>query len=114
MKLLVIEGELRASEYLKQGLSENGYVVEVEQTALMVCTLRPMATTYRAATILGKNRCVFMLRVACECAQGVSLDLVLFSLVTRSFQAFNALLDASPNGNVWLKRLLDVSPTWNR
>ncbi|HNY48115.1 MAG TPA: heavy metal response regulator transcription factor [Casimicrobium sp.] len=29
MKLLVIEDELRAADYLKQGLSENGYVVEV-------------------------------------------------------------------------------------
>ncbi len=29
MKLLIIEDELRAAEYLKQGLSENGYVVEL-------------------------------------------------------------------------------------
>lgn len=29
MKLLVIEDELRAADYLKQGLGENGYVVEV-------------------------------------------------------------------------------------
>ncbi len=29
MKLLIIEDELRAAEYLKQGLSENGYVVDL-------------------------------------------------------------------------------------
>lgn len=29
MKLLIIEDEVRAAEYLKQGLSENGYAVEV-------------------------------------------------------------------------------------
>lgn len=32
MKLLVIEDELRAAEYLKQGLSENGYAVDVAHT----------------------------------------------------------------------------------
>jgi two-component system, OmpR family, copper resistance phosphate regulon response regulator CusR len=32
MKLLVIEDELRAAEYLKQGLSENGYAVELAHT----------------------------------------------------------------------------------
>lgn len=67
-----------------------------------------------AATILGKNRSDFMLEVACERAQGVLLDQVLFALDTKSFKAFNALLDAPPIANIGLKRLLDVSPPWNR
>jgi len=32
MKILVVEDELRAAEYLRQGLTENGYAVDVAQT----------------------------------------------------------------------------------
>ncbi|MBC7710491.1 MAG: heavy metal response regulator transcription factor [Rhizobacter sp.] len=32
MKLLIIEDEIRAAEYLKQGLSENGYSVDIAHT----------------------------------------------------------------------------------
>lgn len=66
----------------------------------------------RAATLLGKNRSDFMLEAACERAQAVLLDQVFFQLDAERFQAFNKLLDAPPEPNPGLKRLMAVKAPW--
>jgi uncharacterized protein (DUF1778 family) len=66
-----------------------------------------------AASLLGKNRSDFMLEAACERAQAVVLDQVLFSLDAEKFRQFTALLDAPPAPNPGLERLLAVKPPWD-
>jgi len=65
-----------------------------------------------AATLLGKNRSDFMLEAACERAQAVVLDRVLFDLDAAKFRQFLDLLDAPPKPNPGLKRLLAVKAPW--
>lgn len=66
-----------------------------------------------AANLLGKNRSDFMLEASCERAQAVLLDQVFFSLNTDQFQKFTAMLDASPESNDGLKRLMAVKTPWD-
>jgi len=65
-----------------------------------------------AATVLGKNRSDFMLEAACERAQSVLLDQVFFSLDTEQFQKFTAMLDAPPEPNAGLERLMAIKAPW--
>ena len=65
-----------------------------------------------AATLLGKNRSDFMLEAACTAAQAVILDQVFFKLNLDKFQQFTALLDAPPNHNPGLVRLMGVTAPW--
>ena len=65
----------------------------------------------QAASLLGKNRSDFMLEAACERAQSVVLNQVLFGLNLR-FKQFTAMLDAPPNPNPGLERLMVVKPLW--
>jgi uncharacterized protein (DUF1778 family) len=65
-----------------------------------------------AAKLLGKNRSDFMLEAACDKAQAVVLDQVLFGLDADKFRQFNALLDAPPVRNLGLERLLAVKAPW--
>lgn len=65
-----------------------------------------------AANLLGKNRSDFMLEAACERAQAVLLDQVLFGLDTEKFQQFTAMLDAPPSANEGLERLMAVKAHW--
>ena len=67
-----------------------------------------------AATLLGKNRSDFMLEAACSAAQAVVLDQVFFSLNADKFQQFSALLDAPPNPNPGLERLMAVKAPWGK
>ena len=67
----------------------------------------------QAARLLGKNRSDFMLESACERAQAVLLDQVLFKLDDVRFRDFNALLDAPPTPNPGLDRLLAVKAPWS-
>ena len=66
-----------------------------------------------AASLLGKNRSDFMLEAACDRAQAVVLDQVFFSLDTAKFARFTALLDAPPQPNPGLKRLMAVKAPWS-
>jgi uncharacterized protein (DUF1778 family) len=66
----------------------------------------------QAAHLLGKNRSDFMLEAACDKAQTVLLDQVLFSLDHARFQEFNAILDAPQEANSGLERLLSVKAPW--
>jgi uncharacterized protein (DUF1778 family) len=67
----------------------------------------------QAANILGKNRSDFMLEAACDRAQAVVLDQVFFSLDADRFKQFNAMLDAPPDLNPGLERLLAVKAPWS-
>jgi uncharacterized protein (DUF1778 family) len=65
-----------------------------------------------AASLLGKNRSDFMLEAACERAQAVLLDQVHFQLDTEKFKQFIDLLDAPPQPNPGLERLMSVKAPW--
>ena len=67
----------------------------------------------QAASALGKNRSDFMLEAACERAQSVLLDQVFFRLETHKFEQFVALLDAPPQSNPGLERLMAVKVPWD-
>lgn len=66
-----------------------------------------------AARLLGKNRSDFMLEAACERAQAVVLDQVFFSLDADKFKHFTAMLDAPPDPNPGLERLMAVKAPWS-
>jgi uncharacterized protein (DUF1778 family) len=66
----------------------------------------------QAASLLGKNRSDFMLEAACERAQAVVLDQLLFTLDDQRFEAFTALLDAPEQPNPGLERLQRVKAPW--
>lgn len=66
-----------------------------------------------AAQLLGKNRSDFMLEAACDKAQAVMIDQVFFGLDADKFQQFNQLLDAPPEHNSGLERLMAVKAPWN-
>jgi uncharacterized protein (DUF1778 family) len=67
----------------------------------------------KAAQLLGKNRSDFMLEAACEKAQAVMLDQVFFALNVQDFQRFHQLLDARPEANPGLARLLATRAPWD-
>lgn len=67
----------------------------------------------QAAHLLGKNRSDFMLEAACDKAQTVLLDQVFFNLDETLFRQFTAMLDAPPQANPGLERLLAVKAPWN-
>lgn len=67
----------------------------------------------QAASVLGKNRSDFMLEAACERAQSVLLDQLFFQLDTEKFEQFVSLIDAPPQPNAGLERLLEVKAPWN-
>lgn len=67
-----------------------------------------------AASLLGKNRSDFMLEAACERAQAVVLDQVHFTLDPDKFQQFLDLLDAPPEPNPGLERLLALKAPWDK
>lgn len=66
----------------------------------------------RAARLLGKSRSAFMLEAACEHAQAVVLDQVFFSLEADKLRQFTALLDAPPQPNPGLERLMALKAPW--
>ncbi len=66
-----------------------------------------------AANLLGKNRSDLILEASCERAKAVLLDQVFFSLNTDHLQKFTAMLDASPESNDGLKKLMAVKTPWD-
>lgn len=66
----------------------------------------------QAAHLLGKNRSDFMLEAACERAQAVLFDQVFFSLDSKKFQHFTALLNTPTRASVSVKRLMAVKAPW--
>ncbi len=67
----------------------------------------------QAASALGKNRSDFMLEAACERAQSVLLDQVFFRLDADQFEQFVTLLDAPPQPNQGLERLMAIEAPWD-
>ena len=67
----------------------------------------------QAASLLGKNRSDFMLEAACDRAQSVVLDQVLFGLDADKFKRFTAILDAPAGPNIGLERLMAVKAPWS-
>lgn len=66
----------------------------------------------QAATLLGKNRSDFMLKAACDRARIVLLDQVFFALDADKFQQFFAMLNAPPEPNPGLARLMSIKAPW--
>lgn len=65
-----------------------------------------------AAHLQGKSRSDFMLEAACERAQAVLLDQVHFQLDADKFKQFVVLLDAPPQPNPGLDRLMSLKAPW--
>lgn len=66
----------------------------------------------QAAELLHKSRSDFMLETACRAAEDVLLDQRVFSLDEASFREFQARLDAPPEANPKLQRLLAIRAPW--
>ena len=66
----------------------------------------------QAADLLGKTRSDFIVEAACNKAQNVMLDQVLFRVDEKKFQEFTAMLDSSAQPNPGLDRLQEVKAPW--
>ena len=67
-----------------------------------------------AAHLLGKDRSDFILEAACEKAQAIMLDQILFDLDKASYREFVNVLDAAPSRNAGLGRLMAIERPWDR
>jgi uncharacterized protein (DUF1778 family) len=68
----------------------------------------------RAADVAGKSRTEFILESAQVRAVDVLLDQRRFALEPRRYEAFMAALDAPPQPNEKLRRLLKHKAPWDR
>jgi uncharacterized protein (DUF1778 family) len=68
----------------------------------------------RAADVAGKSRTEFILESTRARAVDVLLDQRLFALEPRRYEAFMAVLDASPKPNEKLRQLLKRKAPWDR
>lgn len=66
----------------------------------------------KAAELQGKSRSDFMLEIACREAEDVLLDQRVFTFDAETFQKFQALLDAPPNENPKLRKLMATKAPW--
>ena len=66
-----------------------------------------------AAAKVGKSRSDFILEAACERAQNVILDQVLFQLDSQAFKSLVELLDEAEMPSPGLRRLMAVEPPWS-
>ncbi len=66
----------------------------------------------QAADRLGRSRSDFMLEAACRQAENVLLDQTYFALDTKSFAAFQAMLDQPPPPTDRLRRTLKAPAPW--
>ena len=65
-----------------------------------------------AVNVLGTSLSAFMLEAACDRAQAVVLDQVFFNLDANEFKRFAEVMDAPPDPNSALERLLTVKAPW--
>ena len=68
----------------------------------------------RAARLQGKSRTDFMLEASREKAEQVLLEQTLFTVTTKQYKAFIALMEAPLAGNPALKRLLAKRAPWDK
>lgn len=66
----------------------------------------------RAAAVLGKSRSAFMLDAAARSAEELLMDRTLFALDADQWEAFNRALDAPPEENPKLRRLMRAKAPW--
>ncbi len=67
----------------------------------------------QAADRLGRSRSDFMLEAACRQAENVLLDQTYFALDSKSFAAFQAMLDQPPAPTDRLRRTLKARAPWD-
>lgn len=67
----------------------------------------------QAAERLGRSRSDFMLEAACRQAEDVLLDQTYFSLDSKGFVAFQAMLDKPPVPTDRLRRTLNAKAPWD-
>jgi len=67
----------------------------------------------RAAKLVDKNPCDFVLDAACENARRVLLDQTTIHVDVEKFQQFVALLDTPSSPNPGLDRLMAKNPPWD-
>jgi uncharacterized protein (DUF1778 family) len=66
----------------------------------------------RAAKAVGKNRTDFVLDAARSAAQDALLDQTVFTLSPKAYAEFLARLDAPPQPNERLRRVLKTRAPW--
>ena len=67
----------------------------------------------QAAKRLGRSRSEFMLEAACSRAEDVLLEQTFFAMEPEAFARFQAMLDAPPEVNERLRRLLSTQSPWD-
>ncbi|MET4130217.1 DUF1778 domain-containing protein [Roseovarius sp. MBR-6] len=68
----------------------------------------------RAAAALGKNRSEFMMEASRQAAEDALMDRTTFRLDAEQFGAFMARLDAPPEPDEHLRKLLATPAPWDR
>lgn len=68
----------------------------------------------QAASLSSKTRTDFILEAATKAAQDAILDQVLFPVSAERFEAFQQLLDSSPEENERLIALMARKPGWDK
>ena len=68
----------------------------------------------QAASLSSKTRTDFILEAATKAAQDAILDQVLFPVSAERFEAFQKLLDSSPEENERLSALMARKPGWDK
>jgi uncharacterized protein (DUF1778 family) len=66
----------------------------------------------QAAALAGKSRSEFMLEAAREAATTTILDRTLFRMDASAFSRFAAMLDAPPQPNAKLRKLMKTKAPW--
>ena len=66
----------------------------------------------QAASLSGKSRSEFMLDAARRAANETILDRTLFRMVPAAFATFTAMLDAPPQPNERLRKLMNTKAPW--
>jgi uncharacterized protein (DUF1778 family) len=66
----------------------------------------------QAALLTGKSRSEFMLDAARRAASEAILDRTLFRMAPDAFASFTAMLDAPPQPNVQLRKLMVTKAPW--
>jgi uncharacterized protein (DUF1778 family) len=66
----------------------------------------------QAAALAGKSRSEFMLEAAREAATATILDRTLFRMGAGAFSKFVAMLDAPPQPNARLRKLMQTKAPW--
>ncbi len=85
-----------------------------DETINLRASSRQKSLIDQAAAASGRTRSDFMLAAACREAETVLLDRRYFVLSDEAFEQFAAQLDAPPQENPRLRRLLETKPPWDK